>query len=510
MLLLQHLWCIKDSYITTIRVIFRNLSFLAHKIFRLGTARKNYLLWSFESEKADEPDAQRPGQFFETRRYEQFWERSYHGFWPYFCRTFYDYFAPKPIHISAVWRVSRDDYQNSRSLFYRSITRLINFFKKSYTLGANLNKPYTKYRYRKMAFRLLFLPTVILTVSGCMLIAIKKNLQIWYNAQVIERLPNSWKKSKGLFMFIYTSIFLIITLMSLYSFNTVVPIWFITNLAICMPMALLWQTFMFFYKTYQISKYTTQNQRFWKRSLTLFWLIEGFLFAIVVFIWFISPDNLKYGINHQEVLLDRLFDPAYFISTTLNLALVLVATRILLFYKTTNNRLLYDLLMLVLIYLLVNTLSNELGQLVNLLTKSSTLSSQKKLNMIGLNVVENFSIISTAHESTVYDQVKFLIIFIKFWHVLFIVIYVVFNTFRGIESALSFDSFSSISLNCNYLFIFNLTSIVFFSKHNFYFLINSPTYHYFISNKIGYLYYILNNAVFILKQIPMNILDMIV
>lgn len=507
MLLLQYLLCIKDSYVTTMRVVFRNLTFLAHKIFRLGTARKNYLLWSFESEKADKPDVQSPGQFFETRRYEQFWERSYHGFWPYFCRTFYDYFAPKPIHISAVWRVSRDDYQNSRSLFYRTIMKLINFFKKSSTVGVDLNTTYTKYRYRKMAFRLLFLPKAIATVASCMLLAVKKNLQIWYNTKISILAPLKGKGFKGLFMTMYSLIFVILATLSLYEFNTVVPIWFITNMAICMPLALLWQTFMFFYKTYQISKYTTQNQRFWKRSLTLFWLIEGFLFTIVVFIWFISPDNLKYGINHQEVLLDRLFDPVYFVSTTVNLSLVLVVTRVLLFYKTTNNRLLYDLLMLVLISLLVDTLVNELGQLINVLTRSSTLSSQKNLTISGTEVIENFSIISTFRESTVYDQVKFLIIFIKFWHVLFIVIYVAFNTFRGIESGLSFDSFSSIALNCNYLFIFNLTSIVFFSKHNLYFLINTPTYHYFISNKLGYLYYILNNAIFILKQIPINILD---
>lgn len=506
--MVMYLLYFKNRCVTLTRIIFRNMTFLAHKMFRLGTSRRYYLLWSFESEKADDPDAQSPRQFFETRRYEQFWERSYHGFWPYFCRTFYDYFAPKPIHISAVWRVSRDDYQNSRSLFYRSITQLINFFKKAHLSGANIGTVYTKYRYRKMAFRLIFLPKVILTVCKATLALAKRNALIWYTKKIKPTTSWTGKNTKGLYFTAFSIFFIALTIFSLYIFNTVTAVWLITNMAVAMPLALLWQTFTFFYKTYQISKYTTQNQRFWKRALTLFWLIECFLFAIVVFIWFISPDNLKYGINHQEVLFDRLFDPVDFIITTINLSLVLITTRVLLFYKITNNRLLYDLLMLVLIYLLTKTVFTELGQLLNVFMKSSTLSSQKNINTRLAAVSENFSVVSISQEAVVYDQVRFLIIFLKFWHVLFIAVYVVFNTFRGIESGLSFDSFSSISLNCNYLFIFNQVSIVFFSKYNFYFLIDSPTYHYFITNKTGYLYYILNDCLFVLKQIPINIWEL--
>ena len=43
-----------------------------------------------------------------------------------------------------------------------------------------------------------------------------------------------------------------------------------TLIVTAMPTYLLLQTFVFFTKTYSIAKYTTQNQRFWKRALMLF------------------------------------------------------------------------------------------------------------------------------------------------------------------------------------------------------------------------------------------------
>jgi len=45
----------------------------------------------------------------------------------------------------------------------------------------------------------------------------------------------------------------------------------------------LFSTFNFFIKKYRYSKYTSAIQRFWKRAFMCFWLIEGFLFAILFY-----------------------------------------------------------------------------------------------------------------------------------------------------------------------------------------------------------------------------------
>ena len=490
-------------------VFFRNFTFTVHKLVRLVTSRKNYLLWSYESEESDESAKTDRMDSFELRSYEQFWERSYHGFWPYFCRTFYDYFAPKPIHIASVWRVSRDDYHNGRSFFYRLILSMLYFFKKTELMGFRYNFKYTKFKYRKIAFRWFFLPKIIYLTTSHALIKFKESINAFIHTSIGFCKRKEYFFFKKKYLIIYMGIFTVSTLICFYSFNTVAIIWLVTNMAIIMPILLLWQTFIFFYKTYQISKYTTQNQRFWKRSLTLFWLIEGFLFAIVLFIWFISPDNLKYGINHQEVLRHELFDVNTFLITTLNVSAILILVRLALFNKITNNRFVYNITMLVIVILLTSALVIELKQVINLLTKSSILYQNRNKTSDFLSAKETFVIVNSTKESVVSQQLKFLIIFLKFWHVLFIAIYIVFNILRGFNNNLSYDSLSSIGLNCNYLFFFNLTSIVFFTKYNLYFLINSPSYHYFITNKIGYTYYILNNIFYVVKHICINTIEML-
>ena len=84
--------------------------------------------------------------------------------------------------------------------------------------------------------------------------------------------------------------------------NSSWPIYFVTGLIASMPMYILYQTSTFFHKTYQYSKYTTQTQRFWKRASFLFWSIEGFLFAILIYLWLISPEQTSAWFNHRGEL----------------------------------------------------------------------------------------------------------------------------------------------------------------------------------------------------------------
>jgi len=204
-----------------------------------------------------------------------------------------------------------------------------------------------------------------------------------------------------------------------------------------------------------------------------------------------------------------LFDVNTFLITTLNVSAILILVRLALFNKITNNRFVYNITMLVIVILLTSALVIELKQVINLLTKSSILYQNRNKTSDFLSAKETFVIVNSTKESVVSQQLKFLIIFLKFWHVLFIAIYIVFNILRGFNNNLSYDSLSSIGLNCNYLFFFNLTSIVFFTKYNLYFLINSPSYHYFITNKIGYTYYILNNIFYVVKHICINTIEML-
>lgn len=65
---------------------------------------------------------------------------------------------------------------------------------------------------------------------------------------------------------------------------------------------LLHKTFFHLSKQYLNGKYTSQIQRFWKRSLSIFWFLETSLFLLFVFLTLISPSEQKYIIiNFKEV-----------------------------------------------------------------------------------------------------------------------------------------------------------------------------------------------------------------
>ena len=509
MLLIYILLKLNNFVITTLGVIYRNFIFTVHKAKTLIPARINYLRWAEEFIKfEDKGYVTKKHKDFVFGKYEQFWERAYHEFWPYFCRTFYDYFAPKPIHISSVWRVSRDDYHNSRSSFYKTVLIWMGFINLNTVLGVKLYGTKSKRRYRKILYRHIYLPKLLLAGILNIYYIFNKEIRIKLNnASLILKTKN--RLSVSYFMVSWL-IFFLFAVWSFYCTNPAPAIWLITNMAVIMPVLLLWQTFMFFYKTYQLSKYTSQNQRFWKRALTVFWIIECFLFAIVMFLWFISPDNLKYGINHREVIVALNFKPSVFIQTMYSVTLILIITRFLVYTKITNNRLLYYVTAYLLTILLFSVLLNEFYQLVLMLNRASTICCDYEIIDRTYKSAETRKVFNELTESIVYNQMKSLILFLKFWHVLFIIVYIAFNQLQYFnKKSLSFDSFSSIYLNCTYLFLFNLLGIIFFSKYNFYFLVEYPTYYYHTTNKFGFIYIIIQHSLYMLYSMINHIYELV-
>lgn len=61
----------------------------------------------------------------------------------------------------------------------------------------------------------------------------------------------------------------------------------------------IYSIFLFLYKKTQYSIYVSTIQRFWKRSLYLFWLIELFLFFIYLFLMLNSPNETYYLLDHK-------------------------------------------------------------------------------------------------------------------------------------------------------------------------------------------------------------------
>lgn len=492
---LYKIFVTRPIFVTT--VFFRNVIFFCHRFKTLLLARVAHAARLEENLRIIEMHyAMRNNDIEELVIVQQFVESFEDGFWPYFCRTFYIYAATRVFRKAVRWAKTCNEYHSERGGMYEFFCWLLVSLTPAPVYVPKRPAYGWRFRFRRIYFRLIMMPDIIINVMQIRLITIAKDA----TAPLHNRLKEFYKQKKDNFLIkkiTYTSFlmfFILTTIAGLLTINTVTAVWFVTNMAIAMPAALLWQTFVFFQKTYQLGKYTTQNQRFWKRALMLFWSIEGFLFLIVLFIWIIAPSNLKVTIDHQQIINSNSVSSEYLFTSVIYPTILLILYRALLFFKTAENGLMSCLVLYVSIVFVSWILVIEFCQLLNVYNRSSNITQIFVRKNYGLS--NELAALSTlSYENLVNNQVKFLIVFLKFWHILFIAVFMQFKLLRFLDSGTnSFESISAGYYNLLYLFYFNIATVVFFFKNYWYFLVEAPTYYYFITNPTGALWYLICNT----------------
>ena len=96
--------------------------------------------------------------------------------------------------------------------------------------------------------------------------------------------------------FIYTVFFFKV------QFLKQLAVWFVIG----MMYFWLMSGFNFFLKRYQFGKFTSQIQRFWKRTNTYFWLIEGFLLLLFFYYYLNSSQEPLYIFDYSSLNQDYL------------------------------------------------------------------------------------------------------------------------------------------------------------------------------------------------------------
>lgn len=103
------------------------------------------------------------------------------------------------------------------------------------------------------------------------------------------------------------TVLLAVTLMFLYFLYTIFffKIQFLKQLSVWFVIGMLYfwlmSGFNFFLKRYQYGKFTSQIQRFWKRTNTYFWLIEGFLLLIFFYYYLNSAQEPTYMYDYSAL-----------------------------------------------------------------------------------------------------------------------------------------------------------------------------------------------------------------
>ena len=256
----------------------------------------------------------------------------------------------------------------------------------------------------------------------------------------------------------------------------------------------------YFNGIYLYANYTTSAQRFWKRTFSLFWAIEGFLFSIVIFLFIISPQESSIFIDSYNQTPCFWYLKKEFSYCGLLLLLLLSSYKLLFIYKkegSLSNRGSYILLatFLLLCNLMVTELFKFTEAVSSLETRHSVhlIDSNKILNTSTVCAYSSLEGISSSYglnTETIQGRLIrrtdtfyiALISVLKFWHLGFIISLNSLLTFKALKKeVLSQDVIATSYTNVVYVFAFFLTGFILFFKKYFYFFLKWPYFWFFES-----------------------------
>jgi len=126
--------------------------------------------------------------------------------------------------------------------------------------------------------------------------------------------------------------------------------------------------FVFFFKKYQYGKFTSSIQRFWKRTLILFWLIEGSLLTVFIFLTFNSSVYLYNVVDQSQIFKTHLFSWRLFLLKIIPTTILILLTYLFLLnnkWQPINKNLLFIMGITVLLFFILWTEFYQFYHLMN-------------------------------------------------------------------------------------------------------------------------------------------------
>ena len=192
---------------------------------------------------------------------------------------------------------------------------------------------------------------------------------------------------------------------------------------------LLLSGFVFFIKKYQYRLYTSVIQRFWRRTLFIFWAIEGSLFTVFVYLIFNASQEPVYVYDNIQIYKTHFYSWRYFLIKILLSTIVIILTYILLlsikwntFTKTNNIALFITVILLYVAWL-------EFYQLFHLMNCYGTSNWVYDFSEHLWNLELEFKRTRIVNHYVTIGLVA------KFWHIVFAVVFWIFFLLRGVESS---------------------------------------------------------------------------
>lgn len=234
-------------------------------------------------------------------------------------------------------------------------------------------------------------------------------------------------------------------------------------------------SFVYLFRSSRVSSYTTAIQRFWKRTFTIFWAIEIFLFFI--FLYFTCRASVEPVYSFDQIKLFRSgLVPILSILWSLFLfsIVIVVSFYLLLFFKNTTfsrNCFVIFFVTLLLLYLVWR----DFYQFFFVLSYYGSLTWDYNTELFFWELSTNFK------KNRLSNYYVALCLILKFWHMVFVFIFWVFFVVRSLEVKRFRYGYMSTCFQ-NFLIVYFLTLLPLYSLGVFLFkpvFIN--TFYYFFT-----------------------------
>ena len=90
---------------------------------------------------------------------------------------------------------------------------------------------------------------------------------------------------------------------------------------------LLLSGYVFFFKKYKYSKYTTAMHRYWRRTFSIFWLLEGFLFLVFLYLTMFANQEPFFGYDNIQAFKDLAYPWRIFMQEAVSLIFIIAILR---------------------------------------------------------------------------------------------------------------------------------------------------------------------------------------
>lgn len=250
----------------------------------------------------------------------------------------------------------------------------------------------------------------------------------------------------------------------------------------------LLSTFIFLFKKSQYTIYTRIIQRFWKRALYLFWLLEINLFLIYLYLTLISPQESLYMMDYAYLYNQYIFQLNSFFSLLLTLTLIILLSNIiLLLYKYNTYYNIFNLILSILLFTVLYEDSLQFYYINQFYNNLQWIYDDKD----DIWELEN-SIIRLRP----YLNYLYLLVFLKLWHTIFIVIFFWFFEIHSFSTKnVSFNILAAQHQNFYFLMFFGFILKIVFLKNYMNYLYEYIYYWFFVNYHFfdySYIYYLFN------------------